>query len=427
MEDTYTIDGGTAYDHVYFLTPGQTASIQLPSEDTKYYFVECGINPNTYDQVTANGETIEGITVADSDTLKDYKIEEDTVSGRKKVIYNNHVSDSAQKTLTVTKRLWRDYDKATEIHSGDGADADNTNFRFRIYIGSGTDKMVDGVGYAVYNTGQYYVKNRQGNTASGRTEGFVSTGKTVFSDLSTQRAEGEWKSEAEQATFYTSPGGAVDNIKAGYSIEIPGLMAGTPYYIEERSDEIPAGYNLIDYTTTEGAYSSENPGESGNCGMIAASDTNRTVSVHNQHGYGLIVNKVWSDAAFMESHDDIYFGVYLNGTLIEDSVRSLHHPATSINWFFRELEEGKTLNDYQVYELELTKNGQSITADDITVDPDTGKVTWDSDSNITVTKKETNDSINIGGISNEHGYSVSYSYTVSYERQELSERRLQQG
>ena len=413
-----------SYQGVYFLTPGQTTSVELPSEDTEYYFVECGIDPNTYDRVTANGDVLEGTSVSGSDILKDYRIEEDTVSGRKKVIYNNHVSDNAQKILTVTKRLWREFDKTTEIHSGEGADADNTNFRFRIYIGSGTDKTVDGTGYAVYNTGKYYVKNSEGEYCIWQNGVFVSTGKTVFSELSTQKAEGEWKSEADQATFYSSPGGAIENIKAGYSIEIPGLMAGTPYYIEERADEIPAGYNLIGYSTTEGSYSSRNTGEEGGSGTIAASDTNRTVSVHNQHGYGLIANKVWSDAAFMESHDDIYFGVYLNDSLLEDSVRRLHHPATTINWFYPELADGKTLNDYQVYELELTKNGVSVIADDITVDPVTGKVTWTPDSGISASKKEANDSINIGGVSNEHGYSVSYSYTVGYERQELSAQEI---
>ena len=416
---SYEVDGVT-YDNVYLLNPGQTASIQLPSETTKYYFAECGIDPNTYDQVTANGEVLEGTFAPASGTLKNYQIVSDTVSGRKKVIYENHVSDTAQKTLTVTKRLWREFEKTTEIFSGSGADADNTEFRFRIYIGTGTDKTADGVGYAVYNTGKYYVKDPQGNYCIWQNGGFVSTGKTVFSDLSTQRAEGEWKSEAEKATFYTSPGGMADNIKAGYSIEIPGLMEGTPYYIEERSAEIPAGYNLIGYTTTEGSYSSETTGTADNCGMIAAGDTNRTVTVHNQHGYGLIVNKVWSDAAFMESHDDIYFGVYLDGDLIEDSVRRLHHPATTINWFFPELANDKTLNDYQVYELELKKGDNPITAGDITIDPDTGKVTWSSDSGVTVIKKEANSSINVGGISNEHGYSVSYSYTVSYERQTLT-------
>ena len=406
---------GVTYNHVYFLEPGQTLSVQLPSEDTNYYFVECGIDSGTYDQVTANGAVLGGTEVADSDSLKDYQIETDTVSGRKKVIYNNHVSDRAQKSLTVTKRMWRDYDKTTEILSGEGTDADNTVFRFRVYIGAGTDMTVNGVGYAVYNTGKYYVKDPHGYYCIWQDGGFVSTGKTTFSELSTVKPEGEWKSEAEQATFYSSPGGAIDNIKAGYSVEIPGLMAGTPYYIEERSDEIPAGYYLIDYTTTTGAYSSENQGAKGSSGSIAADDTNRTVTVHNQHGYGLVVNKIWSDAAFMESHDDIYFGVYLDDGLVENSVRRLHHPATSVNWFFPELADGKTLKDYLVYELELTAEEGGIT-----VDETTGAVSGYSG----ITKKDQDSSIDVGGISNEHGYSVSYSYTVGYDRQVLTEEEI---
>ena len=418
-KDTDTIDGVT-YEHVYFLTPGQTAAIQMPAEDTQYYIVECGIDPNTYDRVMANKEELTGKAAEGSDNLKDYSIDEDTVTGRKKVVYNNHVSDSAQKTLTVTKRLWREFNKITEIHSGTGDDADNTEFRFRIYIGPGTDKMVDGVGYAVYNTGKYYVKNSDGKYCIWQDGGFVSTGKTVFSELSTQKAAGEWKSEADKATFYTSPGGMADNIKAGYSIEIPDLMAGTLYYIEERTEETPSGYNLIGYTTTEGSYVDDAQSTAGNSGTIEIADENRTVSVHNQHGYGLVANKVWSDAPFMASHDDIYFGVYLNGELLADSVRCLHHPETSISWFFPELEQDKTLNDYQVYELELIKNGGAIADGDIDVDPATGKVTWGSGSVVTVIKKEEDASINIGGVSNEYGYSVSYSYTVGYERQELS-------
>ena len=381
---TYHSDGEN-YEKVYFLTPGQIASITLPSEETEYYFVECGIDPSVYDQVTANGNVLTGADVTGSDRLKNYRIEGDTVSDRKKVIYNNHVSDTAQKTLRVTKRLWQDFEKTNEIHSGTGVEADNTYFKFRIYIGEGTDITVDGIGYAVYNTGKYYVKNPEGKYCIWQDGGFVSTGKSVFSELdATKPTVYPWKSEQQQATFYTSPGGAIDNIKAGYSVEIPGLMMGTPYYVEERGDEIPAGYNLIDYTTTNGAYSSENQGSLGNAGTIMADDTARTISVHNQHGYGLTAKKIWSDAPFMSSHDDIYFGVYLDGTLITDSVRRLHHPATSINWFFPELENDRTLNEYQVYELELKKGDNPITDGDINVDPDTGKVTWSSDSGVTL-------------------------------------------
>ena len=97
----------------------------------------------------------------------------------------------------------------------------------------------------------------------------------------------------------------MDKIPAGYSVEIPGLMSGTPFFVEEQVNEIPAGYRLIDYTRD-----GEIPaGETSNSGVLGGSDVG--VTVHNQHGYGLTVDKIWSDADFMASHDPIYFAVYL--------------------------------------------------------------------------------------------------------------------
>ena len=410
-ERTYTVDELT-YNHVFFLKPGQTASIQLPSETTKYYFSECGIDPNTYDQVRANGDVLEGSSASDSSTLKNYQIVSDTVSGRKKVIYENHVSQNALQTLTITKRLWQNDNKTTEIHSGTGANADNTEFCFRIYIGKD-----DAGQYTVYNTGKYYIKDPDGYycTYDSSQGGFVSTGKTNFSDLSTDVPDAyPWKSQQEQATFYTSPGGAADKIRAGYSIEIPGLMSGTAFKVEERSTENPSGYNLIDYTFTNGAFEKDsNEGKNTNEGVVSSDNSNETLSVHNQHGYGLSVRKVWSDAAFMDSHEDIYFAVYLNDKLIDGTVRCLKDPVTSISWFFSDLAFGKTLNDYQAYEVVLT--GSSIS-----VDPDTGIVTgYDS-----ITKKIEGDSIDVEGKDSEQGYSSSYTYTVSYSRQELSAEQI---
>lgn len=118
----------------------------------------------------------------------------------------------------------------------------------------------------------------------------------------------------------------------------------------------------------------------------------------------------------MDSHDAIYFGVYLDGTLVEGSVRRLRHPATALTWFYPELVDGKTLNDYQVYELELTVPESGS----LTVDLATGAVSGYS----SVTKKGQDDSIEVGGKSNEHGYSVSYSYTVGYDRQILTDEEI---
>ena len=416
-EATYTTQGIT-YDKVFLLSPGQIASIKLPDEDTVYYIKECAIDPGLIDEVTANDEEITGTQITDS--LYDYKISPSEVVNRKKVIYNNHVNPGALRSVIFTKRLWEDNEKTREIHSGDGTDADNTEFCFRIYIGKDRNGNA-----AIYNTGKYYIKDPDGYYCIYQNGDFVSTGKRVFSELSTEIPPGEWKSEQEKATFYTSPGGAADKIKAGYSVEIPELLIGTYFMVEERDGEVPTGYNLLGYTLTDGPYQTQAGSGAGsedeneqNYGEVSSGYDEQTVSVHNQHGYGLKVNKVWSDAAFMDSHDDIYFGVYFKNETepLEGSVRRLTNNETSITWFFPRLADGSDLNDYKVYELDLTGN-------DITVDPDTGVVSgWTS-----LVRKSENDSIDVYGDANEHGLSDTYTYTVNYTREELTLEEIQEG
>lgn len=424
--------GGLKYDSVYLLKPGQTVSIRLPEEDTKYFIRECALDSNTFDQVKVNGAVIDGSaadvsvdteygvssggtgTAASPNRLKDYVIADSTVAGRKKVIYDNHVDKNVVKSLTITKRLWEDEEKTRPVYSGNGADADNTEFKFRIYIGKEGDDN-----YSVYNTGKYYVKDPEGYYCKFENGGFVSTGKTDILDLDTTVPEGNWKSEREMATFYTSPGGAVDRIKEGYSIEIPDLLAGTAFLVEERDGEIPAGYTRLGYSVTEGAYTHDNTGMSKNEDVIDPALEHQTVTVHNRHGYGLIAEKVWSDADFMESHDSAYFAVYLRKgnerELVSGTVRELKDPETSVRWFFPQLEDGKTLNDYEVYEVALTGDG-------ISADPATGKVTgYDS-----IERKEAGSVIRIGGKSSEHGYSADINYTVDYLREILSDAQIEE-
>ena len=98
-----TVNGMT-YEHVFYLKPGQIASIKLPREETEYYIVECGQDTGTYDKVTINGTENEG-TAATKDGYRDYKTAETTASGQKKVIYDNHVSEDALHSLIITKKL----------------------------------------------------------------------------------------------------------------------------------------------------------------------------------------------------------------------------------------------------------------------------------------------------------------------------------
>ena len=402
---SYTVDGLT-YRDVFLLAPGQTASIRLGDEDTEYAVRECGVNTNVYDQVTANSSVITGIETA-TENLRDYHIEASTVANRKKVIFNNHVSDAAQKTLTITKKLWQDDGMEHAITAAE----DGTGFRFRIYIGqSGGD-------YAVYNTGKYYVKDPDGNYCIYQNGGFVSTGKQNFSDLSTVVPAGEWKSEQEKATFYTSPGGAADKIRAGYSVEIPELMEGTMFLVEEWDDEIPDGYKLIGYNHEVG----EEVGATANRGVI---DGDKTVLINNQHGYGLTLRKAWSDAPFMTDHDEIYFAVYLKNAddsleLLPGSLRQLGRTDTSVRWFFPRLEPDKTLNDYVAYEVILTvPEGGSIS-----VDPETGEVTGYSG----ITRINDGDTLTVGGTTNEHGYATNFDYTAEYTRSFLTDEQIADG
>lgn len=197
--------------------------------------------------------------------------------------------------------------------------------------------------------------------------------------------------------------------------EIPGLMAGTPFLVEERSNEIPAGYTLLGYNLTEGPYSDDNQGEGTNHGVIKAELSSQTVTIHNRHGYGLIAEKVWSDADFMDSHDPVYLAVYLDGSEepLEGTVRKLVHPDTTVRWFFPELAQGKTLNDYKVYEVLLTGKEK--------IDPVTGAVTgYDS-----IERKMEGDLIQIAGTSSEHGYSSNITYTVGYSRDLIKDEQLE--
>ena len=268
---------------------------------------------------------------------------------------------------------------------------------------------------------------------------FVSTGKTVFEEITNdivhndpQILQGD--TLQQRCTFHTGRG-SITKIKAGYTVEIPGLLNGTPFIVAERDDEIPSGYNRLGYEIN--GSDSVVPGEfltgtteDREAGLLMAGTINgdQAVTVHNQHGYTLIAKKVWSDAAFMDDHDEIYFAVYRKGdgdslSLIDGSVRQLGKTGTSLSWFFPDLEAGKNLNDYVVYEVMLNvPDGSTLTVDSsgkvtgyTTVSGDTNAIT---EGNIIRIKE--GGVLTAGGTSNEHGYSASMEYVAGYSREVLT-------
>lgn len=436
-------DNTLVYKDVFFLKAGQTVNIQLPSEDTPYYIRECAMDsPATYKWVKINDIETDGSKVSpqkinvdyvtgdtvipDNTGLLDFNAAQATVSERKKVIYENHVDETAMKNLTIKKRLWQDEDMTKPI------DADNTEFSFRVYIG------MEGGTYTIYKNGPYRVKNPAGEYCYFHNGAFVSTGKTVFGEITDDIVHNDPQillgdTLQQRCTFHTGRG-SVSRIKAGYIVEIPGLLNGTPFIVAERDDEIPSGYNRLGYEANGSGFVV--PGElltgtteDREAGLLMAGTINgdQAVTVHNQHGYTLIAKKVWSDAAFMENHDEIYFAVYLKDdsgalSLIDGSVRQLGKTGTSLSWFFPDLEEGKNLNYYVVYEVMLkVPEGSSLVVDSsgkvtgyTTVSGDTTAITEENLIRI----KEGN-VLTAGGRSNEHGYSASMEYVANYSREVL--------
>ena len=360
-----------AYRSVFYLKPGQHADIHLPSEDTEYYIVECGVKSSLYDQVRANDVVLAGTPAGDG--TKDYATARAVVSDRKRVTYDNHVDPSALRTLTITKRLFDEQDRELT------AEDDPTGFRLRMYLGEDLD---------YYRLDSYYIKDPAGAYCTFEDGTFVSLGKTRFDDLTT--------AELEKATFTTSPSGAIDRITAGYSVEIRNLLVDTPFKVEERASDIPAGYALKEYRRVEGSYITE---EGPNEGVIR-DNNDPSIEVHNRRGWGLTVDKVWSDARFMSDHDPIYLAVYVGGELLEGSVRQLAAPASSTYYFFEHLEPGHGFDDYAVREVELT---------DASVDAD-GTVSYTA-----LAPVEEGHLLHVGGTPLNGSHEEGLAYTATYE------------
>ena len=156
-------------------------------------------------------------------------------------------------------------------------------------------------------------------------------------------------------------------IPADYTVEVRGLIAGTQWKAEEREDEIPKGYTLRledGYYRTDHGHQ-QNYGTVPPVGKLEVGETPE-IEVRNQKGWGLTVEKTWTDKDFMELHDPVYFAVYVadgegdpyaegtNYTLLDGSVRELKTTESSVYYFFDNLQSGIPFNRFVVFEVTLT-------------------------------------------------------------------------
>ena len=428
-----------SYTGVIFLKPGEKAEVDLPEDATRYIVKECGVS-SAYDVVKANGSIINASSQWDDENSrtssavspdakrKDYITPEYGSLEQSAVEYDNHVREGAMRNMELKKKLF-DSDDQTELtfDSPDEATRDETLFTFRLYLGS--ENSTGSTPPA--NLYPYYIKDGDGNYCrwDAGQKRFVSLGITDYSVLKTY-LESCTSAEREAIIFHTSMYGSISKIPAGYSVEVRDLIVDTSWTAEERDKEVPKGYTRrerdgyarMDKVDDEGqpvTIEQRDPIS----GVIELNE-DPEVEIRNQKGWGLTVKKIWTDKDFMESHDDIYFALYLKTTdsqgherleLVDDldyekkTVRSLAAPEDELYYFFGDLRIG-TETEYTTYRFDDFILREVVLSDPV-VDED-GIVTDYS----SITPIQEGGTLTIGGTPVGGTHQEGIDYTVGYDQ-----------
>ena len=375
-------NSSVTFDSVYFINPGKTAEIKFPPNATQYRIVECGINQEVYDTVRINDTEITGTAISGTDR-RAYDSGWLSIAQRPMMVFDNHVNPSSLRTLSFRKKLLDE--KGDELT----AEQDPTVFSFRLYLSNGSDDTPE-----LANMAKYYVTDPDGMLCvwDSAAQSFTPTGRDDYSALSA--------AEKAQYTFETSIFGAISNIPAGYSVEVPNIPVGTKFKVIERENEIPVGYRFQSYERVGGSYHPED-GDTLNSGWVRANESPKMI-VNNRRGWSLEARKVWSDSDFTASHGPVFIAVYCHDTLVPDTVRCIAHPSVSKRYFFDSLLPGADFEDYLVYEVEL---------DDPVVNADGETVSYSGIRR----RLEEGGQTTVNAVSLHSDTPVPRSYTVTYE------------
>ena len=402
---TFTPAGGTdAYDNVFFLKPGQSAEVDLPDNAYDYYVVECGVRTDVFDVVKANGDVLDGVqtdNLVDGAARSDFAVQPARLDRRPQLTYDNHVPESAVRDLRLTKRLF-DADGETQIFYPDNL----TPFSFRLFLG---DENADPTALPAANMYEYHVLDPDGFFCrwDSSSQSFVSIGKQDYDSLTAD--------ELASATFMTSINGSITKIPIDHTVLVRNVIVSTQYKVLEREDEIPKGYTLrLDdgYTRVDEGRDIRT-GDTPFVGTVAAGE-NPQIEVRNQKGWGLTVDKVWTDRDFMVAHDPIYFAVYVQDatgtgeTLVPGTVRRLATEESSIYYFFGNLRSDVPFSRYVVREV--------VPTGEFSVNETTGVV----DGYDSLTALLPGDTLALDGtpVGGEPSTDKPYVYTVTYRKGE---------
>ena len=409
-----------AYDNIYFINPTRNAEIAFPDDTITYRIVECAVNTSVYGDVTINGEEVPPDRVEIRGDLRSYSSESGSASVRPRISFDNHVNNNVIKDLLVTKKLLdEDNNEVTD---------DPATFDFRLAIAS-YEVPADQIPLAnMYN---YYVLSPDKEICRFDyvTETFAETGIAYSRANIKSIQNGEVTGvSVDDVTFKTSGFGSISGIPAGYTICVPGLPVNSVFRITENPK---TGYGLMGYERVMGSKILEDHsveeipsymeygGNPLNVGKVIA-DENPQMEVHNRKGYGITANKEWSDLSITTGHSEIYTAVYVDGELLEGSVKQIKSPSLSANYFWTSLvpnSDGSartSLEGYVIREVTISNPSPTVSADGTVTD--CGTVTPLSSGNrVNVVASRTQ-----AVTPEDEDPDRAYDYIVSYEQNELS-------
>lgn len=173
------------------------------------------IDPDMWDRVDINHVpttmVIDGTGTVSSDSQ--------SVSQRARVVFDN-VPKHVQKLLI---------NKVVESLDPESVDP-NLVYEFYVYLEGHSGNLEP------YKVGEYYLTK----TIDGTKHYY----NNAYTDLGTE----------PQICSYSGEYGTIGNIRAGYTIEIPGLLPGTDFYVVERENRIPDGFVFVRKDLTDGTY-----------------------------------------------------------------------------------------------------------------------------------------------------------------------------
>jgi fibro-slime domain-containing protein len=410
-----------AYDNIYFINPSKNAEIAFPDNTITYRIVECAVNSTVYGNVTINGENVPDDRIEIRGDLKSYSSESGSAQVRPNISFDNHVNNNVIKDLLVTKKLLdEDNQEVTD---------DPATFNFRLSISSvkvSPDQipLANMYSYLVLSPDKKICRFDP-DTASFAETSVVYT-RAHYKAIQDGQVPGV---STEDVTFKTSGFGSIAGIPAGYTICVPGLPVGSVFKVTE---DPKTGYGLMGYERVMGSKTHEDgtvepiasymvdAGNPENIGTVIA-DENPQMEVHNRKGYGISAKKSWSDLSITTGHSEIYTAVYVDGTLLEGSVKQIKSPSTTANYFWTRLQpnsngtERTSLDGYVIKEVTISNQNPTV-LDDGTV-TDSGTVTPISSGGRVNVVASRIDDVTPEGEDNDRAYD----YIVTYGQKELSE------